>query len=251
MESPADRTAENPSLGEPSSELDRFVGVFVSPGPTFAEIARQPKYFAPLIALLLSSVAVMESMLGKIGAEQIVRQAMEVNGQGANMSPDEMQRAVSQGAKAVSITMHLSGPLWPLLLLLVVAGLGLLITNGIFGSKLSFRTSFSVAAYANLPMVLAGLIGLAMIFFGDTEQFNPKSFLPTNAGFFLDPHSVAKPLYALASSLDLFTFWVLALLGVGFSEAGGRKASALKTFACFLVPWLVITLVRMGFATLG
>ncbi len=70
---------ESPGEGAPPSNsvAARFVGVLFSPGPTFEDIARKPDFIAPLVALVVASVAVTETMLAKIVMERIVRMSIE------------------------------------------------------------------------------------------------------------------------------------------------------------------------------
>jgi hypothetical protein len=65
------------------------------------------------------------------------------------------------------------------------------------------------------------------------------------------PHETPKPLLSLAGSLDVFTLWVIALLGVGFSEATGRKVKAASLTLTIFGVWLIWVLIKMGFSTLG
>jgi hypothetical protein len=235
----------------PKSFIQRMVGVFVSPGVAFADIARKPDFIAPLIVGILATVAVIETMLARIGAERIVRQSLEQSGRASNMSPEQMQQALEQGAKFTGIFMHLTGLLAAPVILLVVAGLGLLIMNAIFGSRLKFKTAFSVTCYANLVSVLGAIIALVMILLADPEQFNAQNPMPTNPGFFFNPRETSKPLLALLGSLDVFTVWFMALLGIGFSEAVSRKVKPTTIFLCFVGLWAVWILAKMGLATLG
>src|SRR5205823_11743531 len=91
---------------------------------------------------------------------------------------------------------------------------------------------------------------IAMILFGDPEHFNAWSPVPSNARFFLGPET-SKPLMSLAGSFDIFTFWFMALLAIGFSEATHRKAKSLSLFWCFFGLWMVLVLIKMGFAMLA
>ncbi len=50
--------------------MERLVGVFLSPRESFADIVREPDFVAPLIAIVLSTVAVTETMLAKIGMSE-------------------------------------------------------------------------------------------------------------------------------------------------------------------------------------
>jgi len=235
----------------PKSFLQRLVGVYVSPGATFADIARKPDFIAPLVAGIVAAVVVTETLLARMGAERIVRQSIEQSSRASSMTPEQMQQAVEQGAKFTSVFMHLIGVVAPPIVMLIVAGLGLLIMNAIFGSQLKFKTAFSVACYANLVNVLGSVVALVMILLADPETFNAQNPMPTNPGFFLNPRETSKPLMSLLSSLDLFTLWAMVLLGIGFSAAADRKVKPMTVFLCYLGLWAVWVLAKAGLATLG
>lgn len=235
----------------PKSFLQRLVGVFVSPGATFTDIARKPDFIVPLIVSILATVAVIETMLARIGVERIVRQSLEQSGRASNMSPEQMQQAMEQGTKFTGIFMHLTGLLAAPIVLFIVAGLGLLIMNAIFGSQLKFKTAFSVTCYANMVGVLGAVIALVMILLADPEQFNAQNPAPTNPGFFLNPRETSKPLLSLLASLDIFSIWFMALLGIGFSAAVSRKVKPTTIFLCFAGLWAIWVLAKMGLAMLG
>ena len=246
-------TVSPPSVEEvpPSkSFLERFVGVFASPGATFADIGRKPDFVAPLIAAIVSTMAMTETMLGKIGMERIVRMSIEQSGQASSLSPEQIEQRVSQGAKIGAIITHLAGLVGAPIFLLVIAGIGLLITNAIFGAQLNFKTAFSVACYANLVGVVGALMAMVMILLGDPERFNAQNPSPTNLGFFLNRLETSKPLLALASSIDILRLWLMGLLGIGFSEATGRKVKALSVFFSFLGLWAIWVAGRVGLAAI-
>ncbi|MGD0921957.1 MAG: hypothetical protein ABSA70_09370 [Terriglobia bacterium] len=71
MSSPAFVPAEPES--PPMSFAERFLGVFISPGPTFEDIARRPGFIAPLIVTIVSGLVILETMIFKIGMGRIVR----------------------------------------------------------------------------------------------------------------------------------------------------------------------------------
>jgi hypothetical protein len=236
-------------LEPPKSFVARFAGVFFSPGATFADIARKPDWVAPLVVMVLASVAGTETMLWKIGMERIVRQQIEHSSRGATMTPEQVQQGVEQGARIGGIIAHVAGFLGVPVGSLIIAGIGMLVASAVFGSPMKFATAFSIACYAGLVNILSMLMALAMILYGDPEHFNPQSPVPSNAGFFLGPET-SKPLMSLASSFDIFTLWLMALLAIGFSAATNRKAKSLSLFWCFFGLWMVLVLIKMV-ATLG
>lgn len=244
-------TASAAEVAGPGKSIGaRLVGVFFSPGATFADIARKPDFLVPLLLLVACSVAVTETMLAKIGIEQIIRNQIEHSSRGASMTPEQIQQAVEQGAKFGAILTHIIGVVAVPIFLLIIAGVGMLIVSAIFGSPVSFKTAFSVASYANVIFILSSLMTLAMILFGDAEHYNPQNAIPSNPAFFLDP-GTSKPLMALAGSIDIFSFWIMALLAIGFSQATQRKVKTMSVFLCFFGLWAVVVVIKIGLSMLG
>jgi len=228
----------------------RLIGVFISPAGTLADVARKPGFVAPLIALVLGAIAVTETILWKIGPERIIRMTYEQSSRASSMSPAQMDQAVRQGAPIAAIFMHIAAVVSAPIFLLIVAGLGILIVNLIFGAQTKYKTVFSLACYANLVALLSSLMAAVVNLFGDPDHFNPQNPVPTNVGFFLNPLEVSKPLYALASSVDIFTIWLLILLAIGLSEGTERKVKPLPIFLVYAVFWGIWILLKVGLAML-
>ncbi|PYV34066.1 MAG: hypothetical protein DMG22_07470 [Acidobacteria bacterium] len=240
-----------PEAGQPKSLLARFTGVFYAPGETFNDIVRSPDFLAPLVTMTVLSIALTESMLARIGMARMIRQTLEQSGQAEKMSAEQMQQAIDRGAQIGGIIAHVAGVLGVPIFILLVAAVGLLFTNAFFGAEVRFKTSLAVASYANLISALGIVMGMAMIFLSDPEHFNAQVPVPTNAAYFLDPRDVSKVLFAVAKSFDIFTFWLMILLGIGYSEATGRKVKVLTMFLCFFGIWMVIFLGRVCIALLS
>ncbi|MGH9470902.1 MAG: YIP1 family protein [Terriglobia bacterium] len=240
------------SPGAPRTEpgpARRFAGVFFDPVSTFASIVREPDFWTPLIALMAIAAAAAELILARVGMERIIRSSLEASGRAKGLSPEQIQKAVGAGARVGTVFAHLSFITVPIFLI-IVAAVGMLILKAGFGLEIRFREAFSVTTYASLPNFLAGILGLVVIGLGDPAQFNPKNFIPASVGFFLSPQSVSPALYALATSLNLFTFWCMALLGIGFAATVGRKVRPRTIFFCFLGLWVVWTLLKTGAAAI-
>jgi hypothetical protein len=230
---------------------ERLMGVFISPGETFEDVARKPGFWAPLITMVVAAVVVTETMLWKIGMEHIVRMQIEQSNRASGMSPEQMDQAVHQGAKFGAVIAHIAGLLAVPIFLLILAGLGILVVNVIFGARASFKTVFSLVSYANLVSLLGSLMAIAVIFFGDPEQFNSQNFIPSNLGYFLRQSQVSKPLYALASSADLLTVWMVILLGVALSKGTEGKVKPTSIILVFVGLWVLWILAKVGLSMIG
>jgi hypothetical protein len=248
----SDTMVAPPPPEEPAADsfLSRALGVFIFPGPAFESIVRRPDFLAPLITAIIAAVAVTELMLEKVGVDRIVRQSLELSGRASRMSADQIDQAVRQSATITSVLMRVAGFLAPPIYLLIIAGLGLLIVNTMFGGTTKFKVSFSVTCYAYLISLVGVVLGLVVILFGDLEQFNPQNFIPSNVGFFLNPRETSKPLYTIASSFDIFTTWFLILVSVGLSSAVAKKVRALPIFLTYLGMWVIWVLGKVGLGML-
>jgi len=237
------------AAGEPRRSFwSRWVGVYFSPRPAFEDIARKPDFILPLVVSVVSALAVTETLLAKVGMARIIRMSIEQSGR--NLPAEQMEQAVRSGETIGTVMAHVGAVLGGPIFMLILAALALAIVNGIFGGQINFKTSFAVACYANLIGVLGALMALPLILFGDLERFNPQNPMPSNVGFFLNPLETSKPLMAVAGSLDIFSFWLIALLGVGYSAAAGGKIKAFSIGAIYFGLWLIIVLGKVGFALL-
>ena len=59
------------------SFLSRALGVFISPGSTFEDIARKPGFLGPVIAIIVAACAVFDTMYWKLGMETMTRLTLD------------------------------------------------------------------------------------------------------------------------------------------------------------------------------
>ena len=98
----------------------------------------------------------------------------------------------------------------------------------------------------NINNLLKGVITL-VIMFGNPRDFDLQNPAPFNAGWFLDRTTTSPGLYSLLTSFDLFTLWVIALLGLGFSVAA-KKMKFGRGFGVVFCLWLVMVVLGAGWA---
>jgi hypothetical protein len=230
---------EEPPVG---SFLSRFIGVFISPGETFEDIARKPGFIAPIVTIAIAACTLFDLMYWKVGMETMTRLTLERSPFASKMPPEQMQKAISDSAAHLTrqlVITDISIPIVTIIFLLIVAGVGMMIVNAILGGQAKFKTLFSVASYAQLPAILGYILGLVVIFFGGTDNLDPQNPIPLNLAFFLNYKDVPKPLFSLAGSVDIVVIWMVILLGIGMSKATGGKVKALPITLCFVGAWAI------------
>jgi hypothetical protein len=130
---------------------------------------------------------------------------------------------------------------------LVFGAFFLFVYRFFYGSDISFGQSLGVVAWSFLvtSLVSVPLLLLIYVLKGDWN-LSPDLVLQANLSMFFDKATAAKALYALAKSLDLFTFWTMFLLAAGFGAASKRSAAGAAMGV--VVPWAVIVLIKVAWA---
>jgi len=213
------------------TQLERVTNTFTAPSKTFDDIRRGNRsWWLPLIIMGLASYLLFAAVSQKIGIAQVVdnqvRFSPKAQERMANSTPE--QRATGNKISiAITKGVFLGGPVLGLIFIAIFSLAILGTINFIFGGRAKYSRTFAVYYYAYLPSVLKVLLGVVVIYAGITpESFNIKNFAPTNAGAFLDPADTNPAIYALASSIDVITIWILVLLGIGVANVAGVKRSS-------------------------
>src|SRR5690349_11427190 len=229
----------------PMGELGRLANVFVDPYAAFADIAARPRFWVPLILVMAMSLVFVTAIFQHVGAERMVRQALEASPRAQNLSAEEREKAIEVQMKIVPVTMFAGAVLGPPAMLLIVAGVMALVFKVMMGAAISFKQLFAIAAYSWLPGMVGGAAALAVLFLKSPDDFNLQNPTAFNPGAFLDAQSTPKWLMSLATSTNLFTLWTIVLLAVGVSMAA-RKVGFGKALAGVAIPWLLVVFARAG-----
>jgi hypothetical protein len=226
--------AQAPSV----SPVGRVVGAFFSPTPTFQSIAAKPGFLLPLILWTAISIFIGVTLQPKIDYDKLVRARIEKSGQ--TIPEERLQTIVAQQKKigsAIGVGFSVIGPAIAALLMTVVYWGAF----KAFGWDFTFKQAFGATTHANLPNVLEAAIMAVVL--QSKESVDP---LRTNLGFLVDPQS-NPVVHSLAQSIDIFTFWTMFLLVIGYSAAArsNRKGTA---WGIVIGVWAVFVLAKAGLA---
>jgi cell division protein FtsB len=213
------------------TQLQRVTNVFSAPSKTFEDIKRGNKsWWMPFLIMAIVGYIFFAAVATKVTMQTVVDNQIKLAGekqqeQMAKMSPD--QRAM-QAKISLYVTegVFAAGPVFVLLVAAIVALVLWGTINFVFGGKATFGSVFAVWFFANLPSVIKSLLGIVVIFAGNTETFDIKNFAPTNVAAFLPVMETNKAIYSLASSIDIVTIWSLILMGMGLAIVAGVKRTS-------------------------
>jgi hypothetical protein len=129
----------------------------------------------------------------------------------------------------------------------VVAAVLLGIT-AIMSAGLRFKQVFAVVAWGGLPRVISSILAVVVVFLKNPDEFNIRNPLAFNVGAFMDPNGSSKFMYALATSIDLFSIWTILLLATGLKAAAGKKLSFTGALVAVVTPWALLVLCTSALA---
>jgi hypothetical protein len=223
-----------PDAGPEPNSFQRIIGVLFSPDATFASIARKPDWVVPLVLIMILALGNGFLIASRIDFGAPAREAMAQN---KNMTQEQMDRAEKMSVGMGKVAKFIA-PVIMVIVFLVVAG-ALLLAVRLMGGEGDFKQAFSVTCYAWLPNVLQSIILTIVILAKGLTGINPQTIptiLRSNLGFLVDMKT--QPMaFALLSSLDLFTIWVVVLLVIGFAYVG--RISKTKSAVAVVSLWAV------------
>ena len=229
------------------SASGRVIGVFFSPKATCEDIVRKPSWILPFILLTLFSFAVCVAINQRTNWREFMNQQIEKSPQASQMSPEQKEQRIEAGAKFSPIFTYAVGICGPIIFMLVVALVMWGAYNLLAGANTDFGTSFGITAHAALPGLLSSIIFILTLYlrpYGSVDLENPVA---GNLAVAL-PEDSAKWLLALCKSIDVFSFWTLILLAIGFAATNPKKLRGGKSFTIAFSIWLAWVVMRTGAA---
>ena len=229
------------------SAAGRVFGVFFSPKPTFEDIVRKPSWAAPVILLTLLSVVVCVALNQRINWQDYIAQQVEKSPRAAQMSAEQKAQQASVGAKYAPVVTYVFGVPAPFVFILILS----LVMWGAYsllgGISTNFSTSLSIIAHSFLVSGVSTILFLLILFLKPPGTFDLENPVAANAAAFL-PEDSEKWLVTLCKQFDIFTFWILILIGIGFAAINSRKMKAGKGISIAFGLWLAYVVVRTGIA---
>ncbi|MCU1257752.1 MAG: hypothetical protein JWO80_637 [Bryobacterales bacterium] len=221
--------------------------VFYSPGAVFDRVRERGTWWPPLAAIVVVGLLAGALMMNMISMSTIVRKQLESNPQTVErLGPDGIERVANNPAYKV---LGYAGAIGLPIVIVAISGI-LMGALSITGQKVSFKQVLGATAYAWWPyyLLVTAMTMLIVYLSADRSDLNFKNLVATNVGAFLDPQTTSKPLYSLASSLDLLSFGLILFISYGLS-----RVSKVRMGTCAAIVfgiWAIYVLAKAGSASL-
>ena len=227
------------------SESQRIINTFAAPTKTFTDIRRNASWWMPFVLLTVTSLLLGFTKFQKLDPVHLVQQRIELSSraqrQMEQLSPSQREASIALQAKVARISFF-AGPIGYLLGALLIAAVFMAVFNFGFAAEIPFQRYLSIAFYAFLPVVLSNiLMVVALSLNSDPDSFNQFNPIATNPAYFMDIGE-HRLLYGIAASLDLFSIWVVTLIGLGIAanSAKGKVSAGSALITMYVLYGLLI-----------
>ena len=234
-------------MDAPMSEPARILNTFIAPAKTFSDLQRNASWWGPYLLVVVVTLLFAFVMGRQVGFDQISRNEIA---RSPKRSEQIEKLPADQRAQNLAIsaafTKYISYFIWVFALIgsLITAAALMAAFNFGAGASVSFKTALAIAMYGGLPWLIHALLGILSMMAGvDKEAFNINNPVGTNPAYFMDPTG-NKFVLGMASAFDIFAFWSIALIGIGFAcNSRVKRSTAIIIVAAV---FFVYKLIRAG-----
>jgi hypothetical protein len=161
------------------------------------------------------------------------------------LSAEDRERIIEKQIQFAPPFGYFEGVVIPFLGAVTVAAVLLAIFNLSGATKVNFKTSLAIVAYAWVPWLIHGALSMLILFLKDPSTVDLQNLVASNPGALLSDDT-SKWLVALLSSIDIFAIWTMILLAIGFSATNPKKLSFGKAFVLVVIPWIAFVAIKAG-----
>jgi len=236
-----------PTVEEPAKigAAGRIIGALTSPGATFADIVRKPTWIVPMVLFMVMGLAFAWVMNQRIDWAAFQRQQIEQSPRASNLSAEQIDQQVRMAAQISPYIAYGAGMLGSLIEALVMTLVYWGAFNLMGGAGAKFSQAFGVTVHAMCVRFVSGPLTMLVMFMKQRGEVTPENMLASHAGAFL-AEDAPRWLTTFASSFELFWFWTMFLLAVGFTAINPKKLTVAKSIGIILGVWLVWVLLKTG-----
>jgi len=231
------------------SAMQRIIGVFTSPGETFADIARVPSWIVPIVLLTILGLGVSAVMNMRVDWRSVAEKQASQSSRWEQLSAEQKTQQLDISEKISPYFAYAIGLLGAILGALIIGGIYLGCFNLFLGAGLKFKTAYAVTAHAMLFSLVSSPLLVIVMLLKRPGDVDPEHILASNVGEFLSSET-PKWLLKLTGSLDIFSFWLMALLAIGFAAANPKKISKGGAYGVVFGVWGVYVLVKVMWAVI-
>jgi hypothetical protein len=220
------------------------------PRKAFAEIDARPRYWVPLLVLILTTVVVAVWYRSVVDLEWVTDRAIRSSSFAKNLTEAQIEQAVqrSAGNRTLGTVATVLGTPIAIVAIGLLSALYLMLAGKVTRVRRSFKHWFALTWWSALPGAVLTLLGAAFVLLtATTAQIDQTELKPLSLNALFMQKTFDQPGYTLFSSIDLIQLYGLYLGVVGVRAWSGRSwlfssIFALLPYALIYGIWAIISL---------
>ena len=187
-----------------------------APSSAFVELRERPKFWFPLLLLMLSTVAIAYWYYSVVDIEWL-RDAMFSSNPDLQKLPEAEREArmamVSRNALQANSVI---GGIFILPVFFLLWALYLLLSAKVTRLPQGFKHWFAFGCWTALPLMLSTVVAVIFLIMSDTTQMSPSVMQPLSINELVFHRPMGSPGYSFLESLSIpgVLSWILMIIGV-------------------------------------
>lgn len=220
------------------NNLALSVALATAPSSSFEELRQRPRFWFPLLLLVLSTAVVVYWYYRMVDIEWL-KDVMFAN------TPDMQKLPAAERAQALAMVGRntllwgsVVGTLLALPIFFLLQSLYLLLAAKVTHLQQGFKHWFALSCWTALPLLLSTVVAAIFLALSDTTQVSPSVMQPMSLNELLLHRPMGSPGHALFESVTIpgLLSWALMIIGV---HAWSQRSWAFSTLY-ILLPVVVI-----------
>jgi hypothetical protein len=222
------------------NNLALSVALATAPTSAFEDLRARPRFWFPLLVLILTTVGVSVWYYGIVDIEWFKDAMFGSNPDIQKLPEDQRAQMMGMYTRNTLLWGSMVGLLFGMPIALLVSALYLLLAAKVtkLPRELKFKHWFAFACWTSLPTVLSNVVAAIMLLLSDTPQISPSALAPLSLNSLVFGRTMADAGYTLLESLTIPNLlgWALMIVGV---HAWSQRSWAFSA-SFILVPAVLI-----------
>lgn len=198
------------------NNVELAVALATAPSSAFTELRERPRFWFPLLLLVLTTAAVTFWYYSIVDFEWFKDTVIGSNPELQKLSEAERAQAMSMYGRNMLLWGSLIGVFVATPAALAVQGLYWLIAAKITKLSPGYKHWFSFAAWTSLPLLIGTVVSAIFLILADSPQIDPGTMAPLSLNELILHRPFGSPGLTLLQTLGIpaFLSWALMIIGV-------------------------------------
>lgn len=192
------------------------VALATAPSSAFAELRERPRFWFPLLLLIVSTVAVVYWYYSVVDIDWLKDLMFSHNSDLQALPEDKRAEAMSIIGRNTMLWGSVVGAIFVMPIVFLLSALYFLLAAKVTKLPLGFKHWFAFSCWTAMPLLLSTVVAAIMLLISGNPQISPSVMQPLSINELLLHRPLGSPGQSLLESLSIPSLlsWILMIIGV-------------------------------------